>query len=78
LQYHLFKYFWPKLEVNYTYWPNGVRAGLNQVLLTPGLILGRFALAPRQNLIVGVGYQVAVTPNPQLQNNLVVTVRYTF
>jgi hypothetical protein len=78
LQYHLFKYFWPELEVNYTYWPNGVRAGLNHVLLTPGLILGRFALAPRQNLIVGVGYQVAVTPNPQLQNNLVVTVRYTF
>jgi hypothetical protein len=77
-QYHLFQYFWPELEVNYTYWPNGVRAGLNQVLLTPGLILGRFALAPRQNLIVGVGYQVAVTPNPQVQNNLVATVRYTF
>jgi hypothetical protein len=77
-QYHLFQYFWPELEVNYTYFPNGVRAGLNQVLLTPGLILGRFALAPRQNLIVGVGYQVAVTPNPQVQNNLVATVRYTF
>jgi hypothetical protein len=77
-QYHLFKYFWPELEVNYTYWPNGVRAGLNQVLLTPGLILGRFALGPRQNLIVGVGYQVAVTPNPQVQNNLVATLRVTF
>jgi hypothetical protein len=55
-----------------------MHAGLNQVLLTPGIIFGRFALAPRQNLIFGVGYQVAVTPNPVIQNNLVATLRYTF
>ena len=82
-QYHLSQYFWPELEVNYTYWPNGTHAGWNQVLLTPGLILGRFKLAndtPTRpvNLIIGAGYQVAVTPNPVTQNNFVGTVRVTF
>ena len=65
------------------YWPNGTHAGWNQVLLTPGLILGRFKIgmdSPTRpiNLIVGAGYQVAVTPNPVTQNNVVATVRVTF
>jgi hypothetical protein len=77
-QYHLWEYFWPELEVNYTYWPNGTHAGWNQVLLTPGLILGRFKMAERQNLIIGAGYQMAVTNNPVTQNNFVATVRFTF
>ena len=52
-------------------------------LLTPGLILGRFKLAndtPTRpvNLIIGAGYQVAVTPNPVTQNNFVGTIRVTF
>jgi hypothetical protein len=51
---------------------------LNQVLLTPGLILGRFKLAERENLIIGAGYQFAVTNNPVTQNNFVATVRLTF
>ncbi len=77
------QYFWPELEVNYEYWPNGEHVGLNQVLLTPGLILG--SLQDRMdsptrpiNLIVGAGYQVAVTPNPVVQNNFVGTIRITF
>jgi hypothetical protein len=82
-QYHLFKYFWPELEVNYEYWPNGEHVGLSQVLLTPGLILGRFQIgndSPTRpiNLIVGAGYQIAVTPNPVTQNNFVGTIRITF
>ncbi len=78
-QYHLMQYFWPELEVNYEHWPNGEHQGLNQVLLTPGIIFGRFPLGPpRQNLIVGAGYQFAVTPNPVTQNNIVVTARITF
>jgi hypothetical protein len=77
------KYFWPELEVNYEYWPNGTHAGLNQVLLTPGLILGRFQIGndtPTRpiNLIIGAGYQMAVTQNPVTQNNFVGTVRVTF
>ena len=82
-QYHFLQYFWPELEVNYTYWPNGTHAGWNQVMLTPGLILGRFQIGndtPTRpvNLIIGAGYQVAVTPNPVTQNNFVGTVRVTF
>ena len=38
------EYFWPELEVNYTYWPNGIHTGLSQVLLTPGIIFGRFKI----------------------------------
>ena len=78
-QYHFMQYFWPELEVNYEYWPNGEHSGLSQVLLTPGIVFGRFPLGPaRQNLIFGVGYQFAVTPNPVVYNNLVATIRYTF
>ena len=77
-QYHFMQYFWPELEVNYEYWPNGEHSGLSQVLLTPGIIFGRFPLGPpRQNLIFGVGYQFAVTPNPVVYNNVVSTVRVT-
>ena len=70
-------------SVNYEYWPNGQHGGLNQVLLTPGLILGRFKIgqdtATRPvNLIFGAGYQVAVTSNPVIKNNFVATLRITF
>jgi hypothetical protein len=82
-QYHFMEYFWPELEVNYEYWPNGEHQGLNQVLLTPGIIFGRFVIGhdtPTRpiNLIFGAGYQFAVTPNPVTQNNWVATVRVTF
>jgi hypothetical protein len=82
-QYHFLEYFWPELEVNYEYWPNGEHVGLSQVLLTPGIIFGRFKIgmdSPTRpiNLIIGAGYQVAVTPNPVVQNNVVATFRITF
>jgi hypothetical protein len=49
-------------------------------LITPELILGRFNLGPRNNLIVGAGYQFAATTknDPQVQNNFVATLRLTF
>ncbi len=82
-QYHFLQYLWPELEVNYETWPNGEHSGLNQVLLTPGIIFGRFKIgqdSPTRavNLIVGAGYQVAVTKNPVTQNNIVATARLTF
>jgi hypothetical protein len=82
-QYHVFEYFWPELEFNYTYWPGGTHKDLSQLLLTPGLILGRFKIGmdtPTRpvNLIVGAGYQFAVTDNPVTKNNVVATVRVTF
>ena len=82
-QYHFMQYFWPELEVNYEYWPNGEHQGLSQVLLTPGIIFGRFKIgmdSPTRpiNLIFGAGYQIAVTPNPVISNNWVATARITF
>jgi hypothetical protein len=82
-QYHFMEYFWPELEVNYEYWPNGEHVGLSQVMLTPGIIFGRFKIgqdSPTRpiNLIFGAGYQFAVTNNPVIANNWVATVRITF
>jgi hypothetical protein len=82
-QYHFMQYFWPQVEVNYEFWPNGTHKGLSQVLLTPGIIFGRFKIGESSptrpvNLIIGAGYQVAVTPNPVIQNNVVATLRVTF
>jgi len=87
LQYHLFEYFWPEFEVNNTWWLNGKqRGGKDQILLTPGLILGRFQLHDRVKLIVGGGYQFAVSPKyvvtseqtPAYNHNWILTARITF
>jgi hypothetical protein len=84
-QYHFAKYFWPEFEINYTHWVDGERGGKDQVFLTPGLILGRFKLAEDTNLIVGAGYQFAVTPQttkpvltPTHDNSWIVTTRLSF
>jgi len=61
-QYHVRPVFWPELEVNWTYYADGQRGGLNQVYLTPGLVVGRFALGETLQLTLGAGYQVAVAP----------------
>jgi hypothetical protein len=82
-QYHFLQYFWPELEVNYEYWPNGEHQCLSEVLLTPGIIFGRFKIgmdSPTRpvNLIVSAGYQLAVTYNSVTQNNVVAILRVTF
>lgn len=61
-QYHVGK-FWPEFEVNDTYWSGGERGGKNQVLLTPGVIVGRYKLGGRLKANFGVGYQWAVAPS---------------
>jgi hypothetical protein len=78
-QYHISQFLWPEFEVNYEYWPNGEHAGYSQVMFTPGIIFGRFPLGnSRENLIVGAGYQFAVTNNPVIANNVVVSARISF
>ena len=62
LQYHVLPIFWPEVELNWTYYPNGQRAGLNQVFVTPGLTIGRFHLSDATTLTTGFGYQIAVAP----------------
>jgi hypothetical protein len=62
LQYHLGEVFWPELEFNSTYWADGLRAGKTQIFLTPGFVLGRFPLGAGLKGIIGLGYQVAISP----------------
>ena len=68
-QYHLFEYFWSELELNDTYWFNGPRRGFDQLFLSPNVILGSFQI-PDTGLKAAllVGYQIALTPHPQLSN----------
>ena len=59
------------MEANYTYWPNGVHDGLNQLFLTPGLVVGRFPIYHRVGVTLGVGCQFAVTDNPLVRRNVI-------
>jgi hypothetical protein len=86
-QYHFMEYFWPEFEVNNTYWADGKeRGGKDQVLLTPGLILGRFVIHDRIKVIVGGGYQFAVAPKwvdtteqtPAYNHSAILTARLAF
>lgn len=78
LQYHVGRYFWPEMEFNETYWPNSARRGRSQLMVTPGFILGRFPMWHRVGVTVGLGYQVAVTDQPLVRNNLVLSARIPF
>jgi hypothetical protein len=85
-QAHLAEFLWPEIEVNDTYWSGGQRSGKNQVLLTPGVIFGRFQVTPQVKAIFGVGYQVAISPKivrtpvltPTYQNAVIMTLRGAF
>jgi hypothetical protein len=78
-QYHLWDVLWPELEANSTWYPDGEKAGKTQVFLTPGVIFGRFPIADRVKMIIGAGYQFAVSPHtPAYENNVVLTLRTTF
>ncbi|OIQ90849.1 hypothetical protein GALL_272500 [mine drainage metagenome] len=85
-QYHFERYFWPELEVNNTYWTNGPRGGRFQTFLTPGIIFGRFGLGDGAKVILGVGYQFAITPpednleplTPTYDRALLATARVAF
>jgi hypothetical protein len=77
-QYRLFRFFWPEFEVNYTWWPNGEHEGLNQVFLTPGLIIGRIPVHDRVGLTFGAGYQIAVTHHPTYNHAVIFSGRIPF
>jgi hypothetical protein len=57
LQGHVYQYFWPEIELNATHFEDGPLHGKNQVLVTYGLILGRFKINDHSNFIIGAGYQ---------------------
>jgi hypothetical protein len=61
LQGHLYQYFWPEVEINSTHFEDGDLHGKNQVLITYGIIVGRFKINNYSNLIIGAGYQNALS-----------------
>jgi hypothetical protein len=65
-QYHIAEYFWPELEFNNTYWFDSARKHLDQLFITPGIVFGRFTLAGNLKGIIGIGYQIALTPSPTI------------
>ena len=58
-EYRIGSYLWPELELNETYWPNGGKAGENQLYVTSGIQLGRIPLYDRLKLQLGIGYRYA-------------------
>ena len=78
VQYRVLRFSWPELEANYTYWPNGQYSGLNQLFLTPGLVVGRIPIVGRLGLTVGAGCQFALTDKPLYSRNFILTIRLPF
>lgn len=78
VQWHPSKLFWPELEANTTFFPNGKNFGQKQVFLTPGLILGRFPLGKRFRLAFGAGFQIAVTHFHTNNHNVILSMRFPF
>lgn len=70
-QYHLLEYLWPEFSLNDTYWFNGPRRGLDQLLIGPDVIIGPYPI-PGTKLAASLlaGYQFAVTPQPAILNPL--------
>lgn len=74
-----FSFLWPEIEASYTHWRGGQFSGKDQLIMTYGLILGRFPLVGRTRLIVGAGYQTSnMSGFSTFTNGYVVTGRVAF
>jgi hypothetical protein len=86
VQYHLLDYFWPEFAFNDTQWTSGVRAGRNQLFVSPGIMFGRFQIYNRVKFNFGIAYQVAVVPDhhildpltPMYNHAWILSMRMTF
>jgi hypothetical protein len=77
-QYHLFRYFWPEIEVNSTMWANGKNDGKRQVYVSPGLVVGKVHLWKRLGFAFGGGVQIAATQFHAYEHNWVTSIRFPF
>lgn len=77
-QLHVFGKFWPEIETSYTYFKDGPNDGKNQLAVTAGIVLGRFELTKRVKLIVGGGYQKAVSSFYTFNHTWLMTARAAF
>ncbi len=69
---------WPMLEQNSTFWSGGALDGKKQVFLTPGIVVGSFAIAERLHFAIGTGVQIAVTEFHQYNHRWILSVRFPF
>jgi hypothetical protein len=77
-QYHMFKKFWPEVELNSTFFQQGDHDGMKQNFVTPGLIIGRLHLWNRVGFTFGGGYQIATTHFHTTNHNAILSVRFPF
>ncbi len=77
-QYRVRRKFWPEVEVNSTWWPNGANAGEKQIFLTPGIVVGKIPLRHGVGLTVGVGVQTAVTQFHTYNHKWIFSIRFPF
>ena len=77
-QYYLPYDLWPEIEVNLSHFVGGPHANRTQALITPGLVLGKFVIHHRLGIVVGAGYQVAVTEFRTDDNAVIATARMPF
>jgi hypothetical protein len=77
-QAHVLRRYWPEVEINSTSWAGGTRDGKKQVLLTPGLIIGRFPMDRRVAFTFGGGFQIATTHYHTSDHNVLLTSRVRF
>jgi hypothetical protein len=77
-QAHVLEKLWPEIETNYTYFKNGPNDGKTQWAMTVGLVAGRFELNNRIKLIIGGGYQKAVSSFHSFNHTWLITGRAAF
>lgn len=77
-QYHLFKKFWPEVEMNTTFFQDGPNDGKKQNFATPGLVIGRLHLWRRVGFTIGGGYQIATTHFHTTNHNAILSIRFPF
>ena len=77
-QYRVAKMFWPELEFNYINWPSGENEGKNQLLLTPGIMIGRIPISGRVGITFGLGCQFPVTKQVTVHRNIILSGRIPF
>jgi hypothetical protein len=79
---HFYKYFWPEVEVNSTFYKGGPNDGKSLVYATPGLLVAR-KFHPkdeksRLGLCLGAGEQIATSHFHSYNHEVAITTRLLF
>ena len=78
LQYRRNAKIWPEFEVNSNFYEDGPNAGKKQVLLTPGIVAGRFRMYRNLTLTIGGGVGFAITHYHSNTHEQILTIRLPF